>query len=76
MHVQQNNKQTISNHSDFTHQCAVSFIRTASKIQRSFDICSEGRINQCEPADRLVNTLPVTGASPMRNSNTMRPDGQ
>lgn len=36
----------------------------------------KGGLNQCKSADRPVDTVPVTGASPTRNSNTVRPDGQ
>lgn len=45
-------------------------------IRSCISIYNEEGINQCESADRLVNTVPVTSVSPMRNSNTMRPDGR
>lgn len=45
-------------------------------IRSGVSIYNEEGINQCKSADRLVNTVPVTSASPMRNSNTMRADGR
>lgn len=60
---------------DFTHQCGTCLIQAALAIQASACITKEG-MNQCKSAHRLVDTGPVTGASPVRNSNTARPDGQ
>lgn len=63
--------------SDFTHQCLTCLTPTALEIQSGFGIYNEGGMNQCKSALQvLVNTVPVTGASPVRNSNTVRPGGQ
>lgn len=45
-------------------------------IHTDFGVCSEGRGNQCRFVHRLVDTGPVTGASPVRNANTVRPDAR
>lgn len=66
-----NKLQALPSVCDCTHQCLRCMIHTALAIQSGFGIYNEAGMNQCKSADRLVNTVPVTGASPMRKSNTV-----
>lgn len=58
------------------HHFLTSLIPAALIIQAGFGVYSEGRMNQCGSVHRLVDTGPVTGASPVRNANTVRPDAR
>lgn len=58
------------------HHFLTSLIPAALIIYTSFGVYSEGRRNRCGSGHRLVDTGPVTGASPVRNANTARPDAR
>lgn len=53
-----------------------SLIPAALIIHPGFGVYSEGGRNQCASVHRLVDTGPVTGASPVRNADTVRPDAR